>query len=68
MTPALAWLQHLADYDIEPPFAQLDRPVARVKPEEADTKFGRHVAGHGTQRHDLPQSRGETRLVARLGL
>ena len=40
-----AWLQHLTDYNIEPPFAQLDRPVARVKPEEGDTKFGKHIAG-----------------------
>lgn len=41
-----AWLQHFADYGIVPPFPQLDRPVVRVKPEEAGVKFGRQV--HGT--------------------
>jgi hypothetical protein len=40
-----AWLQHLADYEIAPPFPQLDRPVVRVKPEDAGLKFGRHVQG-----------------------
>jgi hypothetical protein len=41
-----AWLQHLVDYEIAPPFPQLDRPVVRVKPEDAGLKFGTHV--HGT--------------------
>jgi hypothetical protein len=40
-----AWLQHLADYEIAPPFAQLDRPVVRVKPEEVAMKFGKQVFG-----------------------
>ena len=40
-----AWLQHLVDYDITPPFAQLDRPVVRAKAEEAETKFGAQVNG-----------------------
>ncbi len=39
-----AWLQHLADYDIAPPFTQLDRSVVRVKPEEAATRFGKQIA------------------------
>ncbi len=29
-----AWLQHLADYEVTPPFPQLNRPVALVSPEE----------------------------------
>lgn len=40
-----AWIQHLVDYDVIPPFAQLDRPVIRCKPEEAGTKFGKQVEG-----------------------
>ncbi len=40
-----AWLRHLADYDISPTFPQLDRPVVRVKEEEAATKFGKQIAG-----------------------
>ena len=40
-----AWLKHLADYDVVPPFAQLERPVVTVKPEQASTKFGVEVAG-----------------------
>lgn len=40
-----AWIQHLVDYDVIPPFAQLDRPVIRCKPEEAGMKFGKQVEG-----------------------
>lgn len=40
-----AWIQHLVDYDVLPPFAQLDRPVIRCKPEEASIKFGKQVEG-----------------------
>ncbi|GEM_PF-1949099 len=40
-----AWVKHLADYDIVPPFAQLDRPVVKVKPEQRSMKFGVEVAG-----------------------
>ena len=40
-----AWIQHLVDYDVMPPFAQLDRPVIRCKPEEAGIKFGKQVEG-----------------------
>lgn len=40
-----AWLKHLADYDIVPPFAQLERPVVTVKPDQKPVKFGKEVAG-----------------------
>jgi hypothetical protein len=33
-----AWLTHLADYEITPPFPQLERPVVVLKPEKADQK------------------------------
>ncbi len=39
-----AWLKHLADYDVIPPFSQLERSVVTVKPEQAKTKFGSEVA------------------------
>ncbi len=39
-----AWLKHLADYDIDPPFAQLERPVVSPTPEQKNVKFGREVA------------------------
>lgn len=35
-----AWLKHLADYDIVPPFAQLERPVVTVKSDQQQLKFG----------------------------
>jgi hypothetical protein len=38
------WLQHLADYHVVPPFAQLERPVVTVKPGQEDIKFGGDVA------------------------
>jgi len=38
------WLKHLADYDVVPPFAQLQRSVVTVKPEQQKTKFGTEVA------------------------
>lgn len=40
-----AWLKHLADYNIAPPFAQLERPVITVKPEQKDLKYGSDVVG-----------------------
>jgi len=40
-----AWVKHFADYAVEPPFAQLDRPVIAVRPEQAGHKFGRDLAG-----------------------
>ena len=39
------WLEHLADYDVVPPFAQLERPVVTVKPEHRATRFGNELAG-----------------------
>jgi hypothetical protein len=38
------WMQHLADYDVIPPFAQLERSVVIVKPEQVNIKFGTEVA------------------------
>ncbi len=38
------WLKHLADYDVVPPFAQLERSVVTVKPEQQKTRFGTEVA------------------------
>lgn len=38
------WLKHLADYDVVPPFAQLERSVVTVKPEQQKTTFGTEVA------------------------
>ncbi|RBP44596.1 HEAT repeat protein [Roseimicrobium gellanilyticum] len=40
-----AWIQHLADYNVEPPFSQLDRPVVTVNEEERGLKFGKQVEG-----------------------
>lgn len=40
-----SWLGHLADYDVVPPFAQLERPVVTVKPEQAGTRVGNEIAG-----------------------
>jgi hypothetical protein len=39
-----AWLKHLADYDVAPPFAQLERPVVALKPDQRGKKFGIEVA------------------------
>src|SRR6185437_2673338 len=32
------WRRHLADYEIEPPFPQIDRPIARVAAAQVDLK------------------------------
>ncbi len=40
-----AWLQHLVDYNVAPPFAQLDRPVVLASEDERALKFGKHVKG-----------------------
>lgn len=40
-----AWVKHLADYAVEPPFAQLDRPVIAAQPDQAAQKFGKDLAG-----------------------
>jgi hypothetical protein len=34
-----AWQQHIADYNIEPPFPQMDRRVVTVKPGEGETRL-----------------------------
>jgi hypothetical protein len=39
------WLRHLADYEVTPPFAQLDRPVVTVQPEDREQKFSAVVSG-----------------------
>jgi hypothetical protein len=39
-----AWLKHLADYDVVPPFAQLERSIVAVKDEQKETKFGSDIA------------------------
>ncbi|WP_165224179.1 DUF4132 domain-containing protein [Aquisphaera insulae] len=41
-----AWRTHLADYEIAPPFPQLDRPVIAVKEEDRTTRISRAL--HGT--------------------
>jgi hypothetical protein len=40
-----AWVQHLADYNIAPPFPQLDRPAVTVKEDERAAKHGKLVEG-----------------------
>jgi hypothetical protein len=40
-----AWVKHLADYDVEPPFAQLERPVVLVEPPDAGRLMGDRYAG-----------------------
>jgi hypothetical protein len=42
-----AWRAHLADYEIEPPFPQLERPVVTPRPEQRDQKVYRDLAGTG---------------------
>lgn len=41
----LAWRNHLADYEIEPPFPQLEREVVAVQPEQAAAKVYRELTG-----------------------
>ena len=47
LTPAArqAWLKHLADYNVTPPFGQMERPVTTVKAEQRRLKYGMHIAG-----------------------
>lgn len=33
-----AWLSHLVDYNVVPPFAQLERPVVRLAPDQEHTR------------------------------
>jgi hypothetical protein len=40
-----AWQAHLADYEIEPPFAQFERPVVSPKAEERGLKVCKSLAG-----------------------
>lgn len=40
-----AWVRHLADYDIAPPFPQLERPVLRCTAEQAGVRLGKTVEG-----------------------
>jgi hypothetical protein len=39
------WRTHLADYEVEPPFPQLERPVVRVSDEDRGVKISRALAG-----------------------
>lgn len=41
----LAWQNHLADYEIEPPFPQLERQVVRVAARDAERKTYKGLAG-----------------------
>jgi hypothetical protein len=40
-----AWRAHLADYEIESPFSQMDRPVMRVVPEQRELKMYDELKG-----------------------
>ncbi len=40
-----AWQTHLADYEIAPPFPQLERPVVQLPPDRANTKSLTDYAG-----------------------
>jgi hypothetical protein len=42
-----AWQTHLADYEIEPPFPQLDRPVVKLSPDRTNQKTLSDYAGIG---------------------
>jgi hypothetical protein len=41
-----AWLQHLADYEITPPFPQLNRPIVRVSPAESEALWWEKYQGY----------------------
>lgn len=40
-----AWRTHIADYEVEPPFAQLERPIVRVNEAQRDLKIARELSG-----------------------
>ena len=40
-----AWTMHLADYNIEPPFLQMQRPVVYPATDEKDVKYSSKFAG-----------------------
>jgi hypothetical protein len=42
-----SWRAHLADYEIEPPFPQLERPVATATPEQRGLKVYKDLSGTG---------------------
>jgi hypothetical protein len=46
LTPELRtrWLAHFADYDVVPPFAQLERPVISVTDAQRDIRIGHELA------------------------
>ncbi len=41
-----AWVQHLADYEVTPPFPQLTRPIVRVSPDESSTLWWEKYQGY----------------------
>jgi hypothetical protein len=41
-----AWLQHLADYEVTPPFPQLNRSIVRVHPEEREARLWETYRGY----------------------
>ncbi|MBN9691616.1 MAG: DUF4132 domain-containing protein [Verrucomicrobia bacterium] len=40
-----AWVQHLADYEVVPPFPQLDRPVVACPADQVEKRFDRRFTG-----------------------
>jgi hypothetical protein len=40
-----AWRAHLADYEVEPPFPQLERPIARVDGSKREVRMSRDLVG-----------------------
>ncbi len=40
-----AWLKHLADYNVVPPFAQLERPVVSLKPGQEKVRVSKELEG-----------------------
>jgi hypothetical protein len=41
-----SWLQHLADYEVTPPFPQLNRPILRVSPDERESLWWKKYEGY----------------------
>ena len=48
-----AWAVHLADYNVQSPFLQLERPVIRARSRGAGGQDLVEVQGHRVERHDL---------------
>jgi Domain of unknown function (DUF4132) len=40
-----AWRTHLADYEVEPPFSQLERPILRVGDDRRDVRMSPELSG-----------------------